>query len=59
MASISHRKSGVKLTRSSIRRAVASSTAIETGQSVKELERKLKHVKPRTRRVSLAAAKVR
>jgi len=59
MASISHRKSGVKLTRSSIRRAVASSTAIETGQSVKELERKLKHGKTRIRRVSLAAVKVR
>ena len=59
MASITHRKSGVKVTRSSIRRAVASSTAIETGQDVKVLEQKLKRGKPRIRRVSLAAAKAR
>lgn len=59
MTSISHRKSGVKVTRSEIRRAVASSTAIETGQSVKVLERKLKNGQHRGHRVTLAAAKTR
>lgn len=59
MSSISHRKSGVKVTRSAIRRAVASSTAIETGQSVKVLERKLKSGHRQGRRVSLAVAKTR
>lgn len=59
MASIPHQKSRVKATRSEIRRAVASSTAIETGQSVKVLERKLKNGQLRGRRVTLAAAKTR
>ena len=59
MGSISHRKSSVKVTRSKIRRAVASSTAIETGQSVSVLERKLKAGQSRRRRVTLAAAKIR
>lgn len=33
--------SGLRVTRSAIRRAVASSTAIETGQHIPELENKL------------------
>ena len=33
--------SGLRVTRSAIRRAVASSTAIETGQRIPELEKKL------------------
>lgn len=37
-----------------IRRAVASSTAIETGQSVKSIERKLRVLSGKYRHVSLA-----
>lgn len=59
MPSTSHRKSGSKVSRSAIRRAVASSTAIETGQSVKVLELKLKGGKRHGRRVALAVAKTR
>lgn len=59
MTSTPQRKPAVRMTRSEIRRAVASSTAIETGQSVKLLERKLKSGHRRGRRVSLAAAKTR
>lgn len=59
MAITPHRKSGNKVTRSAIRRAVASSTAIETDQSVKVLERKLKGGRRQGRRVTLAVAKAR
>jgi len=59
MATSPHRKSDKKVSRTAIRRAVASSTAIETGQSVKVLERKLKNGQRRGRRVTLAAAKTR
>ena len=58
MATTAHRKPAVKVTRSAIRRAVASSTAIETGQSIQVLERKLKSGHQR-RRVTLAVAKGR
>ena len=40
--------------RQAIRRAVASSTAIETGQSVKSIERKLRVRSGKYRHVSLA-----
>jgi len=48
-------KTAVKVARSAIRRAVASSTAIETGQNIKVLEQQLKHRPNRRRRVTLAA----
>lgn len=43
-----------KPTRAEIRRAVASSTAIETGQSVAELEKKMKARSGHNKRFSLA-----
>jgi len=49
------RKLQNKPTRKQIRRAVATSTAIETGQSIKVLEQQLKHRPKRKRRVKLAA----
>jgi len=57
MASSLQQKPDVKVSRSAIRRAVASSTAIETGQSVKVLERQLKRVPRQGRRVKLAASR--
>lgn len=42
MASSLQQKPDLKVSRSAIRRAVASSTAIETGQSIKVLEQQLK-----------------
>jgi len=42
MSQASKRQDMVKISRSAIRRSVASSTAIETGQSISVLERKLK-----------------
>ena len=42
MASSAPTKPAPKVTRAAIRRAVASSTAIETGQNIEQLERKLK-----------------
>lgn len=59
MAITAHRKLGNKVTRAAIRRAVASSTAIETDQSVKVLERKLKSGRRQGCRVTLAVAKAR
>jgi hypothetical protein len=56
MPPILKQKTSVKVTRSAIRRAVASSTAIETGQSVEVLERKLKSGR-RDPRARLAVAK--
>ena len=44
-----------KPTIQAIRRAVASSTAIETGQSVDEIERKLKAKPDRFRHIHLAS----
>ncbi|MFT3859280.1 MAG: hypothetical protein QM742_17835 [Aquabacterium sp.] len=40
--------------RQALRRAVASSTAVETGQSVSELEQKLRHPSPRFAHIKLA-----
>jgi len=59
MASSMQRKTGVKVTQSAIRRAVASSTAIETGQSVKVLEQRLKREARQVRRVKLAGSSTR
>lgn len=59
MTEHTHRKSDVKVTLRAIRRAVASSTAIETGQSVKVLEGKLESGQRQERRVGLATAKAR
>ncbi len=56
MSQASKRQDMVKISRSAIRRSVASSTAIETGQSIAVLERKLEN-KKNIRRVALAAAK--
>jgi len=56
MSQARKRQDTVKVSRSAIRRSVASSTAIETGQSISVLERKLKS-KKNIRRVALAAAK--
>lgn len=51
-------QSSVKVSRSAICRAVASSTAIETGQSVELLERKLKSgIRRQGHRVKLAVPK--
>lgn len=46
--------SGKIPSKKAIRRAVASSTAIETGQSVKTIERKLRVRSGKNRNVSLA-----
>lgn len=54
MASNLQQKPDSKVSRAAIRRAVASSTAIETGQSVKVLEQKLKREARQGRRVKLA-----
>jgi len=52
------RQISIKASRVAIRRAVASSTAIETGQSISVLERKLKLKRTSSgRRVTLALAK--
>ncbi|MDT8321307.1 MAG: hypothetical protein RQ826_12350 [Xanthomonadales bacterium] len=59
MASSLQQKTAVKVTRSAIRRAVASSTAIETGQSIKVLEQKLKRGLRQVRRVKLAGSATR
>lgn len=45
------------VSKSAIRRAVASSTAIETGQSVAILEEKLRASSPQFRQLKLAADK--
>jgi len=54
MASSLQQKPDVKVSRSAIRRAVASSTAIESGQSVDVLEQQLKRGASQRRRVKLA-----
>jgi hypothetical protein len=60
MRSTRSTRPSVKVSRSEIRRAVASSTAIETGQSVDSLERKLKNgVRRQGRQVKLAVRKTR
>lgn len=48
-----------KVSKATIRRSVASSTAIETGKSVKALEKKLRTKKSALRRITLAAGKTR
>lgn len=60
MASSVLTKPATKVTSAAIRRAVASSTAIETGQSIEQLERKLQKGLPcRGQPVGLAARKTR
>jgi hypothetical protein len=56
MSQARKRQDTVKVSRSAIRRSVASSTAIETGQSIPVLELKLKR-KKKSRQVTLAPAK--
>jgi hypothetical protein len=51
---MSAKKHPKRPTKTEIRRAVASSTAIETGQTISELEQKLKTRSTRKKRYALA-----
>ena len=55
MATTTKRKNRCDVTRASIRRSVASSTAIETGESIPALETKLKRNRKKYSHITLAS----
>lgn len=55
MATAARRKNRRDVTHASIRRSVASSTAIETGESIQALETKLKRKRKKYSHITLAS----